>query len=96
MLKIRAGVVSLEQTDDRLRLPHRHVVVDDNLTPLQMILSVHDQGTAATIQNLPPNQVGGIAVAKLYPAPALLRIGDVVPIDWRVTGNDANRPIRVE
>ena len=43
---------------------------------------------AASFLRLPSNQVGGIAVAKLCPAPAILRSRDVVPIDRRVPGKD--------
>ena len=52
------AVVSLEQADDSLRLPRGHIVVGDDLTALQMSLSVDDKCAAATIQNLPTNEIG--------------------------------------
>ncbi len=67
------AVVPLEQTDDSLRLPRGHVVVGDNLTALEMTLSVDDKRAAATIENLPSNEISRVAVAKLCPPTAVLR-----------------------
>src|SRR3990170_4225285 len=84
-------MVSLEQTDDSLRLPRGHVVVGNDLTSLQMALSVDHKCAAPAIQNLPTNEIGGIAIAKLNPAPAVPRC-DVVPVDWRIARDNAQPP----
>ena len=85
-------MVSLEQTDDSLRLPRGHVVVGNDLTSLQVALSVDDKCPAPAIQYLPTNEVGGIAIAKLNPTPVILSRRDVVPVDWRIARDNAQPP----
>src|SRR5687768_9053198 len=81
-------MVSLQQTDDSLRLPRGHVVVGNDLSSLQVALSVDHKCPAPAIQHLSTNEVGGIAIAKLDPTPEVPSC-DVVPVDWRIARNNA-------
>ena len=81
----RTGV-PLEQTDDGLCLPCRHVVVAGDLASLQMALTVHDEGPPASIDDLPPDNVRRVAVPKLHPSRVTLLRRGVLPVDWWITG----------
>jgi hypothetical protein len=38
-------------------------------------------------EHLPSNEIGGIGIAKLDPASMILSGRDVVPVNWRIAGN---------
>ncbi len=89
MLKMRAEESCSSRLTTVCACHVGHVVVGGDLTTHQMTLPVNHKGVATPVKHLSPNRVCRIAVSKLDPVIVILRRRDVVPVDRRISGDDA-------